>query len=88
MIRKASFHRRSHSQGLVDAAKIVIRMIDRNHVAVILKFLRERIGQPREAPHAHSEIQILPLDEAGRDVLRVWRSAKNTCANADAPSRV
>ena len=43
MIRQTRFHRWRHSQRLVDAAKIVVRMIDRNHVAVILEFLRERI---------------------------------------------
>jgi hypothetical protein len=44
---------------------VLVRMIDRNHVAVILKLLRECIGQPRESSHYHSEIEILPLYVAG-----------------------
>ncbi len=34
---------------------------------VVFDLLGERIGQPREAAHAHAE--VLPLDVAGGDVL-------------------
>jgi len=30
-------------------------------MSVVLDLLRERIGEPREAPHVHPQIQILPL---------------------------
>lgn len=39
VIYKTSFHRRRHAQRLMDAAEIVVGVIDRNHVAVILEFL-------------------------------------------------
>jgi hypothetical protein len=63
VICKSGFHRWRDSQRLVDA-EIVIPMIDRNHVAVVLKLFGERICEPSEMPDAYTEIQILPLDEA------------------------
>jgi len=71
MIGKASFHCGSHAQRLMDAAEIVIGVIDRNHVAVILELLGERVRESRESPHSHPEIQILSLDVAGRNVIPV-----------------
>src|SRR5216683_1780505 len=47
MIGKASFHCGSHAQRLMDAAEIVIGVIDRNHVAVILELLGERVRESR-----------------------------------------
>jgi len=44
----------------MDAAEIMKSVVDRNHVAVILEFLGERICEPRESPDTHAEIQILP----------------------------
>jgi hypothetical protein len=41
MICEASFHCRSDAQSLMDAAEIVVRMIDCHHVAVILKFFEK-----------------------------------------------
>ena len=37
----------------MDAAKIVIGMVDRNHVAVILKLLGKGVREPRGASEAH-----------------------------------
>ena len=84
MIRKTCFHRGRHSQCLVDSAEIVVGMIDRNHVAVILKLLGEGIRKAREAPDAHSEVEVLPFHVAGGDVLRIGRTAENARADADA----
>ena len=53
------------------AAEIVVCRVGRNHVAVILEFLREHVRQPRESPDAHSEIQVLPFDVASRDMLPI-----------------
>jgi hypothetical protein len=49
--------------------------------------LRERICEPREASYAHSQIQILPFDITGRDVLPIRVSAQRCRANADARCR-
>lgn len=43
MIGKTRFHRRSNPQGLMDAAEIVVGVVDRNHVAVVLEFLRRHL---------------------------------------------
>jgi len=60
VICQASFHRWRYSQRLMDAAEIMKSVVDRNHAAVILEFLGERICEPRESPDTHAEIQILP----------------------------
>jgi len=48
VISNSGFHRRRHPECLVDTVEIVIRVIDRNHVAVVLKLLGKRICEPRE----------------------------------------
>lgn len=58
MICNARFHRGCDSQRLMHPAEIVIRMIDRNHVAVILKLFGEPIGEPREATNAHPQVEV------------------------------
>jgi len=62
-------------------------MVDRNHVAVIFKLLRERIGQPRETSDAHPQIQVLSFNKAGRDVIPIRVSAHDAHASPDASSR-
>ena len=62
VLRNSSFHRRSDAQRLVDATEIVIGVVDRNHVAVILKCLRERIRQSREPPHAHPQHDSVKIE--------------------------
>jgi hypothetical protein len=44
-------------------------MVDRNHVAVILKFLRECIRQPRESPDTHASSKQ-PTTETGSRLSR------------------
>src|SRR6266478_1880209 len=41
-------------------------------VSVVFDLFREGIGQSGEPPHAHSHREILPLDIACRDMVRVW----------------
>jgi hypothetical protein len=38
----------------MDAAKVVVHEVQRNHVPVVLKLLAESIRQPRESAHSHS----------------------------------
>ena len=62
MIGKASFHRGRDPQRLVDSAEIVICMVDRNHVAVILKLLGECIREASKASNAHPHRKILAFN--------------------------
>ena len=87
MVRKASFHCGRDSQRLMHATEIVVGMVDRNHVAVILEFLRERICEPREAANAHPQIQVLPFDITGRDVVVVRSAAQDARARSNASGR-
>jgi hypothetical protein len=45
--------------------------VERDGCGQILDLLGEGVRQPREPAHAHPHGQVLPLDEAGVDVLRV-----------------
>jgi hypothetical protein len=45
MFCEPSFHRRGNAQSLMDATEVVIGMVDRNHVAVILKLLGKHTRQ-------------------------------------------
>ena len=49
---------------------------------VVLNLFRETIGQSRKPPHAHPHCEILSLNVARRDMLRVRVSsaAKRLCA--------
>jgi hypothetical protein len=40
---------------------IVPDRIQRDHVHVVLEFLRERIGEPGKAAHLHPHSKVLPL---------------------------
>src|SRR5206468_3669350 len=66
---------RSHSwrdaKCLVNAAKVVMHIVERDGGNMILNLLAERIGQASEAPDLHPHREILPLNVAGADVLRV-----------------
>ena len=56
---------------LMDAHEIVVHEVNRDGMGVILGFFREGIRQPREAPHSHPHVEILPLGIRRRDVLRI-----------------
>jgi hypothetical protein len=51
--------------------EIVMHEVDRQRCDVILDFFRVSIGQTRVAAHLHTHREILALDKAGADVLRV-----------------
>ncbi len=67
-------------------AKIMIGMVDRNHVAVILKLFREKHSRSLVKRRTPCE-DGLPFNEAGRNVLPVRIAAKNACTGADANRR-
>jgi hypothetical protein len=64
-------HRWRALDGLVQPDEVVMREMQRNRRAMVLNLLGERIGQPREPADAHAHRQVLPLDQAGRDMLGI-----------------
>src|SRR5205823_4690330 len=56
----------------VNAAVIIVYVVQRDRGDVILNLLTEGISQPSEAPHRHTHGEILPLDIACADMLRIW----------------
>jgi hypothetical protein len=54
MIGKPGFHCGGNSEGLVDAAKVVVHVVNRHSVGMVLDFLAESIGQPSESPYSHA----------------------------------
>jgi hypothetical protein len=55
-------------------AQIVMSVVKGNRGNVIFEFLRERVGEPGEPAHPHSHGEILTLNVAGGDVLRIGRT--------------
>lgn len=55
----------------MNSAEIVVHSVKRNRACVVLDFLGESICQPSESPHCHPHREILAINVAGRDMLRV-----------------
>ena len=47
---------------------VVVDGVKRDGTGMVLQLLREGVGQPSEATHAHSHREVVALDIAGRDV--------------------
>ena len=75
MIANPCFHRWRHTQGLVNPAKIVVHIMERNGVFQILKLLAECVGQSSESAHRHSHRQILALNVARGNVAVIGIAA-------------
>ena len=56
----------------VDADEIVVREVEPHGCLKVLHLLAESVREARETPHAHPHGKVLPLNEAGRNVLAVW----------------
>ena len=84
VIANSCFHCWRHAQGLVNPAKIVVHVMERNGVLQVFEFLREGIRQAREPAHRHSHGQILSLNIAGRNVVVIGCAANNRLASAHA----
>jgi hypothetical protein len=56
-----------------------MHIVQADRMNVIFNFLRERIRQPREAAHAHPHREILPLNVARRNVIRIGISSATKC---------
>ena len=68
----------------MDAAEIIEHRVQRDHVNVIFKLLRERIRQPREAAHVHPHGEVLALDIGRADMRYVWIALNATPSDASA----
>ena len=55
----------------MNATEIVIREVQGDGGFQVRQLLAERIGESGKAPHLHPHGQVLPLDKAGRDVVRI-----------------
>ena len=77
MIGNPGFHSWRHTQGLVNSPEMIVHVVERHRGNVILNLLREGIGQTSEPAHGHSHGQILPLDIACADVLRIGVAKAN-----------
>jgi len=67
----ASRHCWGDPQALVNPHEIVMHEMDRDRMGVILGLFWETVAQARKPPHRHAHGQILALNVARRDVLRV-----------------
>ena len=67
----ARFYRWSDPQGLMNSREVVVHVKQRDHCDMVLKFLRERVGQARKAAHIHSHVQVLALHIRRADVVTV-----------------
>src|ERR1035441_79869 len=52
----------------MDPAEVVVGEVQAIRGPEVLPLLRERIRQPREAPHLHSDREVLTLDMAGANL--------------------
>jgi len=57
-------------EAFVDAAEIVVEIVERDRKSVIFKLPRKRVRQPRKSANAHSR-QILSFDKTCIDVARI-----------------
>lgn len=72
----------------MDAAEVVIHVMQRDRVLQILQFLGERVSQPSKPAHTHPHRQILALSVAGRNLVVVRISANDRSTRSHALSRV
>jgi hypothetical protein len=86
VIADARSHRRcSAAEALMDTAKVLVEEVQADGCGQVLDLLAESICQSCKPGHRHSHRQVLPLDVAGRNVLRVGIAADlanvNPCAD-------
>lgn len=68
----------------MNSAEVVMDGVQSNRVAKVVHLLAETIGKPRESPHLHLHRQVLALDKAGRNVIRIGTSHDDGCLRTDA----
>ena len=80
----ASRHCGRASQRLVNLGKVVIHEMQRDCGNVVIKLLRESIGEPSKAAHVHAHGEVLTLNIAGADMLWIRNSEHWYASGADA----
>jgi hypothetical protein len=72
----AGRHGRGHAppERLMRAAKVVVHEVQGDRRGEVFHLLGKRVGQPGQAPHAHTHSEVLALDIAGRDVGGIGRA--------------
>lgn len=68
----------------MNAHPIVPDGVDRDHVDVVLKLLREPVRQAGKPPHRHAHREVRAFDVAGADVLWVGLALDRDLANSGA----
>jgi hypothetical protein len=63
----------------MNASEIVVHVMQRNRISVVLDFFRKSVCQSGEPTHAHPHREVLTLDVARRDVLRVRLARTAEC---------
>src|SRR5258708_21036700 len=65
MIADARLHCRSYAESLMNPAKVVVHVVQRNRCYVVLNLFAERVREARETAHRHTHREILALYVAG-----------------------
>lgn len=55
----------------MNPAEVIMHVVKGHMVGVVLDLLGQSIGKPGKALHLHPHRELLALDVAGRDVLRI-----------------
>src|SRR5450755_2199878 len=77
MIGQPGLHCRRNAKRSMHSAEVVERKMQTHSSPKILQFPRKAIGQARETAKLHSDGQVLPFNETGRDVVRIRIPAAN-----------
>src|ERR1700676_4305197 len=83
-VRNPGFHCWRHSDGFVNATKVIMHVVNRNRSDMILNFFEVRVCQASETSHSHSHREVLALDKTGGNVLRIETARDNHFAASDA----
>jgi hypothetical protein len=67
--------------------EIISDRVKRNHGAIVLEFLRERIGKPRKSGHVHPHREVTALNVAGRDMGLIGIADPHCTLRADVLDR-
>ncbi len=71
VIRNSSFHRGRHSQTGMHSTKVVVREVQGDSGFQMGQLFAESVREPRKSAKLHPHREILPLDEARRNMPRI-----------------
>ena len=76
-------HSRRRPKRPMQPHKVVMREVKRDRCPMVIDLLRKGVRQPRKPAHAHSHCEVLPLNDACRDMPAVWRADNRRPFRAD-----